>query len=117
MYVIDDDIAVVDSLVDVLTFEGFTIEAFTDPLEALARMRSGARPSVLLLDMVMPEMNGSEVLDALEATGLSVPVVLLSGVREPGDAAARAAAVLPKPCNLDDLLATLQRVLGDSPVP
>ncbi|AKT36536.1 response regulator [Chondromyces crocatus] len=112
VYVIDDDTAVVESILDVLTFEGYQVEAFTDPLAALARLRSGARPSVLLLDMVMPEMNGDEVLDALEATGLDVPVVLLSGVREPGQAAARAAAVLPKPCSLDGLLSTLQSVLA-----
>lgn len=112
VYVVDDDDAVVDSLTDVLASEGYRVEGFTDPGEALARLRGGARPSVMLLDMVMPVMNGEDVLAALAEAGVHIPVVLLSGVREPGSAASRADAVLSKPCSLEGLLATLDRVLS-----
>lgn len=112
VFVVDDDAALVESLVDVLVDEGYHADGFTDPAQALACLRDGARPSVLLLDMLMPGMNGEQFLVALAEAEVRVPVLLLSGLTETGIEAHRVAAVLPKPCDLDRLLAELSRVAG-----
>lgn len=111
IFVVDDDLALVDSLTDLLADEGYRVEGFTQPLEALARLRAGARPRALLLDYVMPEMTGEEFLAALASTGVEVPVLLLSGVSDPplrGDVA----GVITKPFDIDRLLGALDRLLG-----
>lgn len=111
IFVVDDDLALVDSLTDLLADEGYHVEAFTQPLEALARLQAGARPRVLLLDYMMPEMTGEEFLAALASAGVEVPVLLLSGVSDPplrGDVA----GVIMKPFDIDRLLGALDRLIG-----
>jgi two-component system response regulator MprA len=112
VFVVDDDASLVESITDVLTDEGYRVEGFTDPEEALARLRAGGRPAALMLDLLMPGMSGDEFLAALAADGVDVPVLLLSGLTEPGAAAGAVAAVLPKPFDLDRLLAELARVIA-----
>jgi two-component system, OmpR family, response regulator len=108
LFVVDDDQALVDSLLDLLLDEGYEARGFTRPLEALALLRAGARPRAVLLDYVMPEMSGDEFIAALAAAEVDVPVLLLSGVSDPSLEGA-VAAVLPKPFDLDQLLATIAR--------
>ncbi len=114
VFVVDDDAALVESLVDVLTDEGYRVEGFTDPREALACLRAGARPAGLLLDMLMPGMSGAEFMVALAEAGVALPVLLLSGLSEPGIPPGSVAAVLPKPCDLDRLLTELERHVGSA---
>ena len=115
VFVVDDDAALVESLVDVLMDEGYRVDGFTDPREALACLRAGARPAALLLDMRMPGMSGAEFVVALAEVGVVVPVLLLSGLSDPGIQPGAVAVVLPKPCDLDRLLTELERHAG-SPI-
>jgi two-component system response regulator MprA len=111
IFVVDDDPSLVDSLVDLLLDEGYMALGFTRPLEALERLRAGARPRVLLLDYLMPEMNGEEFLAALAAERVELPVLLLSGMNDPGIEGAVAGVIL-KPFDLDRLLAEMTRLTG-----
>ncbi|WP_437674885.1 response regulator [Sorangium sp. So ce131] len=111
IFVVDDDAAVVDSLMDLLSDEGYRVQGFTRPLEALDRLACGARPRAVLLDYVMPEMTGDEFLSALASAGVDVPVLLLSGVNEPNIRGA-VAGVLAKPFDVDRLLVVLDRLTG-----
>ncbi|AUX26942.1 transcriptional regulator [Sorangium cellulosum] len=114
LFVVDDDASLVDSLTDLLSDEGYRVQGFTQPLEALARLKGGARPRAVLLDYVMPEMTGEEFLAALASSGVDVPVLLLSGVADP-DIRGAVAGVLPKPFDVDRLLAVLGRLTGAVP--
>ncbi|WP_437608089.1 response regulator [Sorangium sp. So ce834] len=111
IFVVDDDPALVDSLMDLLSDEGYGVQGFTRPLEALDRLAGGARPRAVLLDYVMPEMTGEEFLAALAAVGVEVPVLLLSGMNEPS-IRGTVAGVLAKPFDVDRLLGVLDRLIG-----
>lgn len=111
IFVVDDDPALVESLLDLLSDEGYRVQGFTRPLEALDRLARGARPRAVLLDYIMPEMTGDEFLAALAAAGVEVPVLLLSGVNEPSIRGA-VAGVLAKPFDVDRLLLVLDRLTG-----
>jgi two-component system, OmpR family, response regulator len=114
VFVVDDDPALVDSLMDLLSDEGYGVLGFTRPAEALDRLRAGARPRALLLDYWMPDMTGEQFLAALAEAHVEVPVVLLSGMSEPCIQGA-VAAVIPKPFDIDRLLAEIGRLTGAAP--
>lgn len=113
LLVVDDDDDVRDALVSVLGDEGFEVSEAADGLEALALLEEGPLPDVLLLDWMMPVMNGVELRRALlrnpRLAGL--PVVFLSADARLASRAREleASAVLSKPVRLDDLVAALER--------
>jgi two-component system, OmpR family, response regulator len=111
IFVVDDDLALVESLLDLLADEGYSAQGFTHPGDALALIRAGARPRVILLDYFMPELTGEEFLSALAETGVEVPVLLLSGASELHPRG-KVAAVIMKPFDIDRLLVELERQTG-----
>ncbi|KYF51168.1 two-component response regulator, partial [Sorangium cellulosum] len=82
--IVDDDDAIVETLEEVLLAEGYDVEGYTDPLEALERLRSQAPPDALILDCVMPFMDGPRLMEALAAEGMRLPVVLVTALSDPG---------------------------------
>jgi FixJ family two-component response regulator len=106
--VVDDDPGIVDSLSALLRASGFAVEGFTDPTVALDRLRAGPPPSLVLSDCLMPQLTGAELVDALAASGVEAPVVLMTGLADPGFCVDTARFnVLNKPFHLDDLLAEI----------
>lgn len=77
---VDDDEALVDALTELLRNEGYEVEAHTDVMKALVRLQDGFRPNVVLLDYLMPQMNGGVFLDHLERVGIDVPVMLFTAM-------------------------------------
>jgi CheY-like chemotaxis protein len=109
--IVDDDHALVEALTELLHEEGYSVEAFTDSPRALARLLHGEAPSLMLLDYVMPEMNGLELLQALHASGVSVKTVLFTAMSHAHiESEVAIAGVLQKPFDLDGLLSTIQRL-------
>lgn len=111
--VVADDEATIRSLVtDVLEEAGYRVEAVGDGLSALGAIRA-ARPALALFDVAMPVMTGDEALRLLIAEGLGVPVIIMTaGTRPERFLQAGAVAVLPKPFDLERLLAVVARVLA-----
>jgi signal transduction histidine kinase/CheY-like chemotaxis protein len=110
--VIDDDPAVLDLMQRILMKERFRPVLADDPRKALSLARA-VKPSVVILDVLMPTMNGWEVLRALKAdTELEpVPVIMLTIVDDRRTAAALGAVEhLLKPIDRDVLLRVLDRV-------
>jgi CheY-like chemotaxis protein len=108
--VIEDDAGIREALSDFLSSEGFRVDLAGDGAEGLERL-AARRPDVVLVDLVMPGMNGGQFLERLrtdEATR-ALPVVLMTGTRPARGTAAAADAVLQKPFDLDELLAVVQR--------
>jgi len=111
--VVDDEPGTVGVLTAVLTDAGHEAVGVANGREALAKVRSDTI-SVVLLDVMMPVLDGPDTLRALRELGhAQLPVVLMSGI--PESMVKRRCrgydAFLRKPFSLDELLATVQRVL------
>jgi DNA-binding response OmpR family regulator len=105
--VIDDERMLRDTLAHVLTEEGYVVDAAVDGEEALERVHAN-RPDAILLDLMMPGMNGRQFLQALrnDAAYAEVPVLIMTAVHglEVNLASIGASAVVEKPFDPDDLL-------------
>jgi len=116
--VIDDDIDIRETIQDLLEARGFHVTAFADGAGALDALTHGARPKLILLDLMMPGMSG----EAFRAHQLAdpalaaIPVVVLSGARGVDEAARRLGVeALPKPVELAQLLGTIGRYCAAGP--
>ena len=116
--VVDDSPAMVRYLRTFLESESFNVESAAHGAEALARLRDGCDPDVLLLDLQMPGMDGLETLRHVRAMRPELSVVMCSGVDDTTTAAAAlalgACAYLVKPVQPLYLSAALARCLQSS---
>lgn len=120
VFIIDDDHGLRESVSGLLHGEGFRCAGFADGIEALAALRGGLKPLVILLDIAMPRMDGWDFRTVqLADQGLKdVPVVIVtaSGFSEGtiqgqfGDV-----TVLRKPPSPGQLLATVVRLTRRAP--
>src|SRR6266481_6546471 len=77
--VVDDDRSVRSYLSDFLTSCGYSVECAESGDQAVARLSAGYVPSLIVLDIVMPGINGIEVLESVKKTNSSIiPVIILS---------------------------------------
>ena len=76
--VVDDDDMICEIVAGMLEILGYTVVTLTDSEQALAQV-SSIKPALLILDMAMPKLSGSQVVDLLRAEGFDVPVLLSSG--------------------------------------
>jgi CheY-like chemotaxis protein len=118
--IVDDHEAVRDALLGMVEEAGYMAVAFSNARAALARIGEH-RPALVLLDMMMPEVDGADFLRRLaerpEARTVPVIVVsamghLLQGMRTSEVNAAGVAEVLPKPVSYTTLIEAIRRVIG-----
>ena len=105
--VVDDEPMVRETLGQVLTDEGYMVDLAVDGESALARVRAN-RPDAILLDLMMPGMNGRQFLQALreEPAYEDIPVMIMTAVHglSVNPATLGASTVVEKPFNVDELL-------------
>lgn len=107
---VDDEEWIVDVTSRLLASFGLEVEAFLHPLEALERFKSGAKDFALVItDQNMPQMKGTDLINALRAISESIPLVLMSGNVSPL-AEDDSVQFLAKPFRMDDLRKTLARL-------
>jgi two-component system, OmpR family, response regulator MprA len=115
--IVDDEPAVRESVERVLRVEGFTVELAVDGRDAMRRVAE-TRPDAMLLDVLMPGLDGIEVCRRLRDTGDRTPVLMLTARDGVSDRVAGLEAgaddYLPKPFALDELLARLRALLRRS---
>jgi len=103
--IVDDDPAVVDSFKFLLELAGCTVDTYASAVEFLEDC--AAHPACLVLDQHMPGMTGLELATQLRASGIAVPILLVTGAPSPA-ILARASElgiqVLEKPPIEGDLL-------------
>ncbi len=112
MLVVDDDPAVVDFVCDVLRDSGYACEVARDGAEALV-VAERARPSLILLDIQMPRMNGREFAAAMRGRLRQVPIIVMTAPA-PADREAdrrNASGVLRKPFAVDELVSAVRRLV------
>ena len=123
--VVDDYRAVRESLRRSLSFNGYSVALAQDGLEALDLIASD-RPDALVLDVMMPKLDGLEVCRQLRSTGDDLPILVLTARDSVSERVAGLDAgaddYLPKPFALEELLARMRALLrrttpddGDSP--
>ncbi|ALE75063.1 MULTISPECIES: response regulator transcription factor [unclassified Pseudonocardia] len=112
--VVDDDKAVRDSLRRSLAFNGYQVDLAEDGQAALDRMLTD-RPDALVLDVMMPRVDGLEVCRRLRSAGDDLPILVLTARDAVSDRVAGLDAgaddYLPKPFALEELLARLRALL------
>jgi two-component system response regulator MprA len=112
--VADDDRAIRASLVRALELEGYAVAAVPDGAAALDAARTDP-PDVLVLDVMMPGIDGLTVCRVLRAERDRTPILMLTARTETSDRVAGLDAgaddYLPKPFELDELLARLRALL------
>lgn len=105
VYVVDDDPAVLHSTRFLLESAGHRVETFASGPELLAAF-SGLGPAVVLLDQVMPGMDGLEVFGRLRDLAPCVPVVLITGHPDPASGRGRGRAPRASPSSRNRSLPT-----------
>jgi CheY-like chemotaxis protein len=109
--VIDDDPDLRETLQLLLADHGYSVTEAAGGIEALQLLRSGSRPDLVLLDLMMPEMNGWQFLELIEDDPAlrSIPVVIMTARPAVDPLPAPAREMLRKPFDSATLLATLAR--------
>jgi CheY-like chemotaxis protein len=114
--VVDDEALIVMALEAVLEDEGYRVVCASNGRQGLERLAEEPRPDIVLLDMMMPVMNGAAMLRTMaEDPALRrIPVVVISSLPEEAlqRQAEGAAAAVRKPYTADEVLAAVTRVLG-----
>ena len=115
--VVDDDAWMRSVLADLLPAEGYEVEQASDGTSAI-RLAKEDRPDLVILDLVLPEMSGLDVLRELKKDHWTnnIPVIVFSAYASqlPTDCAPRAEAVIEKPIDVSDLLDQIQRVINQA---
>ncbi len=113
--IVEDDAATREALGLILVAEGFGVLGAANGEEALGLLRSGPHPDLILLDLMMPIMDGWQFRRAQvgDSTLSAIPVVVLSadGNVQQKATALRAAGYLQKPVDVGNLLEAIQRQL------
>ena len=110
--VVDDDQDILDAICDILEGEGYEVARARHGAEALERLRE-RRPDLILLDLMMPVMDGLAFADALRRAKIrpEIPIVVISADGNPQKAASIGArAFLAKPFDVDALLSHVASV-------
>jgi CheY-like chemotaxis protein len=111
--VVDDDPSILDTVTSILSSEGFHVMAAGGGEEALALLHSW-HPTLVLLDMRMPIMDGWAVARAMQEAGSKVPIVVMTAAESAKRWAEEigAAGHLAKPFGLDELLECVEQHSG-----
>lgn len=112
--IVEDDVEVRDTMCELLAELGYEVECANHGAQAVDRLHAARElPSLVLLDLMMPGMNGWEVLDELRRHErfAGLPVVVTSASPRLVPAATR---VLPKPFSLSQLVACIEQHRGAS---
>jgi two-component system response regulator MprA len=113
--VVDDEPAVRESLRRALSLEGYDVDLAADGAEALDAVAGHADPDAILLDVLMPRVDGLEVARRLRAKGVRTPILMLTARDEVQDRVAGLDAgaddYVVKPFALEELLARVRALL------
>ena len=112
---VDDERAVRESLRRALELEGYEIELADDGVAALAALEDGDDPDAIILDVLMPGVDGLEVARRVRRGGSRLPILMLTARVEVGDRVAGLDAgaddYVTKPFALEELLARVRALL------
>jgi CheY-like chemotaxis protein len=113
---VEDDLSIRESIAELLEEEGYTVICAANGAEALERLEVESAPSLIVLDLMMPVMDGWQFRASQQSSPehASIPVVVISADGNARDKAQRlsAAGHLRKPISYEDLIAVVRRHCG-----
>src|SRR5262249_3614503 len=92
--------------------DGFQVSLAADGLDAFEELQNGPRPALILLDLMMPRMDGEQFMKQMRTSSYAdIPVVIMSGhtAAEKKTEELKAAFCLLKPIGIDELLRTVRQ--------
>jgi CheY-like chemotaxis protein len=107
VYVVDDDDSIREAFTEVLHSGGYDVRSYRNGREAVEALGNHERPSLILLDWMMPVMNGAEFVRHEEIDG--IPVVVISAVADTLGDIPRVRERVGKPLVLTELIETVER--------
>ncbi len=114
--VIDDDAMMRDVLFDLLSLDGYEVLLANDGHLGLKRYQEHS-PDLVITDILMPKMDGLEVVEHLRAESPKIPIIVISGTTNinlvEGAVHQHANRILKKPFEVDQLLDSVAELLGD----
>lgn len=112
--VVDDDQGVRDSLARSLQYTGYEVSTAADGVEALAKLAAG-RPDAVIMDVMMPRLDGLETTRMLRSNGNDVPILVLTARDSVNDRVdgldAGGDDYMAKPFALDELMARIRALV------
>jgi CheY-like chemotaxis protein len=117
--VVDDEFSIVESLREILTWEGYDVATASNGRQALEAI-AHARPALVVLDVMMPILDGLAALKALRAdpSTIDLPVILMSAAPlRRGPPVGTYQAFLRKPFEVSALLQEIRRLVRPDPAP
>jgi len=120
--IVDDETALVSALSEFLDSEGYDVATATDGLDALEQLRGGLRPTVILLDLMMPRMDGwgfrQEQLKDEELKQIPIVILTAAGLSKAALTAQLGdVELVPKPSGPAVLLSVLKERCGEAGPP
>jgi DNA-binding NtrC family response regulator len=112
--IVDDDPRICEMLRDYLAGKGYAVATAATGRGALDAVPT-FQPDVILIDRLMPDLSGTDVLAALQRAGVTVPVILMSG--HPDTVREGFFGVLSKPFNLRTLTELVAAAMGHGRTP
>ncbi len=114
--IVDDEEMVRKVAGELLRHLGYEVELASSGEEAVARIQSGARPSCILLDVIMPGIGGAEAMRRIRSIAPDLPIVISSGFADHDSATSLsdggAAGFISKPYRMEALGSKLKEILG-----
>ena len=116
IFVVDDEPKIGNLFSNVLERDGYDVNAFVNPKSLLEALDEGdEEPDVVVADMIMPEMDGVELMEELQERELDVPIIIMtahSSVQTAVEAMRQGAFhYLEKPVNLEEMRALLEKAI------
>jgi CheY-like chemotaxis protein len=114
--VVDDDDDIRDTLRLALELHGYAVLMATDGKEALELLRTRPRPGLILLDLMMPVLDGWEFVKELDRDPkiADIPIVVITAYADPARPVPRSLTTIEKPLDLIDLIDVVKRSLANS---
>lgn len=106
--IVDDEADIRDSLQEFFEDEGFAVTTAANGAEGLAALRSGEPPGVIILDLLMPVMDGTEMFEQLQADPTLAQLPVIISTSDPRRAPS-GVLTMKKPVNLARLLTTVRQ--------
>jgi CheY-like chemotaxis protein len=117
--IVDDHADIRETLAEILTDEGYAVATATNGLDALEYLGGNRAPHLIILDLMMPVMDGREFRErqCAEPALSAIPVIVVSGadITEQQSGSLDAAAYFIKPVDLDTLLDTIAAYCRPAP--
>jgi len=111
--IIEDDTPIREALSQALELEGYSVYSASNGKEGLEILRLLPAPCLILLDLMMPIMNGWEFADAVQQDNIlmTIPIVVVTAYAETAKSV-KSKEVIKKPVNLDRLMDCVKRYCG-----